>query len=128
MLGLLALSAVLLAACGGSPESAIAYGNVPPTGSVERGADLFDQPIRGMAACSSCHVEGATGAPSLEGYAEVAEERVEGQDAREYTFYAIAEPARHIVEGYGNAMPNQYDDRLAAQDMADLIAYLLEGD
>jgi hypothetical protein len=57
----------------------------------------------------------------------VAGERVEGESAREYTFYAIAEPGRYIVEGYGNAMYNRYDENLSPQEIADLIAYLLEG-
>lgn len=111
---------MILAACG-SPESSITLAEIPDSGDATNGEALFSEYN-----CNACHIEGASGAPHLEGFADRAGSTVEGQSAREYTFYAIAEPAQHIVEGYGNAMPNNYDDRLAPQEIADLIAYLLD--
>lgn len=123
---LLLTAAILLAACG-SQESVIPYEDIPTEGDPVRGAQLYDLATGTVPSCSSCHLEeGSPGAPSLVGYADVAGERVEGESAHEYTFYAIAEPGRYIVEGYGNAMYNRYDENLSPQDIADLIAYLLE--
>ncbi len=115
----------VLTACGANPPSAIPFEDLPAQGDPTRGEALYTAQVGVMPACNSCHVEGARGAPTLLDYnAEVAAQRVDGEDAREYTFYAIAEPGRFIVEGYGNAMYNKYDDNLAPQDIADLIAYL----
>ncbi len=119
------LLVVLLAACGANAPSVIPFDDLPAEGDPVRGEELYTQQIGVVPACNSCHVEGARGAPTLLDYnAEVAAGRVEGQSAREYTFYAIVEPGQHIVEGYGNAMYNRYDDNLSPQDIADLIAYM----
>ena len=118
------IAALLLAACNAEPPSAIPYSALPETGDPVRGATLYAEDSSPL--CTSCHVADATGAPTLENYAQEARSRVEGQSAREYTFYAITEPWQHIVEGYGDAMPYSYDDDLSAQDIADLIAYLLQ--
>ncbi|NDJ61046.1 MAG: cytochrome c [Chloroflexi bacterium] len=125
MIGPLLLLTVVLTACVGDAPSSIAYADVPLVGDVSRGEVLYNEPINGIASCLSCHQPGAVAAPVLDGYAALAAERVAGESAHEYTFYAIAEPARHIVEGYGNVMPNTYDEALSPQEMADLIAYLL---
>ena len=53
----------------------------------------------------------STGTPNLDGLGERAGEIVEGESAEEYIFYSITEPGRHIAEGFGNAMPNTYDER-----------------
>jgi len=127
---MLLLSSVLLltaSACS-SNESEIALFELPDEGDIANGEILFSSDTNGITLCSSCHViEGDenSGAPSLEGYGAVAGERVGGEDAREYTFYAIVEPGRHILSGYGNAMPADYDEKLTPQQVADLIAYLL---
>jgi mono/diheme cytochrome c family protein len=122
---LLVLVVMLISACANA-ETVIPYEDVPQEGDPVRGEDLFNTSVGVMPACSSCHVEGAAGAPLLDDYASVAGTRVEGQSAHEYTFYAIAEPGQYIVEGYGNAMYNRYDDNLTPQDIADMIAYLLQ--
>lgn len=98
-----------------------------PTGDPVRGAALFTQSLGGAPACVSCHSldGGASAGPTLEGYGAVAATRVKGQSAEEYTFYSILRPAKHIVRGYSNVMPANYAKSLSAQDVADLIAYLL---
>ena len=116
--------ALLLTGCRDT-RTVMPFSSVPETGDPVRGQELFNTSISLMPTCESCHNDSATASPTLNGYAEVAGSRVEGQNAREYTFYAIAEPAQFIVEGYGNAMYDQYDEKLTPQDMADLIAYLL---
>ena len=122
LLGVLALTA----GCVGNAASTVAYENLPGEGDAANGEVLFNGANTNVTPCSGCHVKVAAAAPSLINYNDaVAASRVEGQTAREYTFYAIAEPAQHIVEGFGNAMPNNYDEHLSPQEIADLMAYLL---
>jgi len=117
---------VIAVGCTGNAPSTIPYEDLPATGDATRGEALFNDTTRGVPPCSGCHIPEVAAAPSLVDYnAEVAASRVEGQDAREYTFYAITEPAQYIVEGFGNAMYNKYDEHFSPQDIADLIAYLL---
>lgn len=126
MIPLLAMiAALILAACGGNSASTLTFDDLPAEADPVRGEQIYTQDSRVVATCTACHNENATGAPTLIDYAEVAGERVDGESAEEYTFYAIVEPGRYVVEGYGNAMPNRYDEELTAQDIADLIAYLL---
>ena len=128
MLGLIFPFVLVLSACGGGAASAIAYEDLPPSGDPEKGEALFNESVNRMPACIACHIEGAAAAPYLADFAAVAGERVPEQSAREYTFYAITEPGQHIVEGYGNAMYADYDNRLSPEQIADLIAYLLQNE
>ncbi|HLA43828.1 MAG TPA: cytochrome c [Aggregatilineales bacterium] len=117
---------LILAACK-DDKSKIPYRDLPPEGDPVNGVRLFNMEVNRAAACSACHsVDGTdTGTPSLKGFAARAGERVAGQDAREYTFYSIVEPGRHIVDDFGNAMYDGYDEKMTAQQIADIIAYLL---
>jgi mono/diheme cytochrome c family protein len=121
------LALIMLLAAGGNDTSKIAYEDLPATGDAQRGAELFTSQIDLAPPCSGCHLLDGTqsGSPDLTSYAAVAGERVEGESAREYTFWAITEPGRFIVDGFGNAMYNQYDEKMTPQDIADLIEYLL---
>lgn len=114
---------VILTACDTNPKSSISFEDIPENGDPIRGEDLFNSGANPP--CIACHTEGSSASPNLDGFAERAETQVEGESAPEYAFYSITEPGRHVVDGFGNAMPNEYDDDLNAQDIADLIAYLL---
>ncbi len=116
---------VLVGCADAGRESSLSFENLPPAGNAERGERVYFESSARIATCDSCHNEDATGSPSLEGYGEIAGERVEGESALEYTFYAITAPGRYVLEDYGNAMPNTYDEELTARQIADLIAYLL---
>lgn len=101
-----------------------------PEGNAGSGAALFNQSINGAPTCVSCHVvdqaeNGGLIGPSLQGYGDIAANRVDGQTAEEYTFYSIVRPAQHIVDGYSNAMYIRYNSALSQQQIADLIAYML---
>src|SRR5690606_10159088 len=98
-----------------------------PPGDAANGEALFTQAISGAPACSTCHsLDGsALVGPTLQGYAEIAAARVEGESAQDYTYTSIVQPAAHVVNGFPNAMYNQYGQRLSAQQLSDLIAYLL---
>ena len=116
---------LVLAACSRGDVD-YSYQDLPP-GDAVRGAELFTQSTNGAPACSGCHtVDGGERAgPTLQNYADVAGERVKGQGPEEYTFYALLQPAKHLVQGYSNVMPSNYEEKLSKQDTADLIAYML---
>ncbi len=121
----LMMLSVFVAGCG-SQTSTIPYAALPTEGDPVRGEQLYHQLDGTAPTCANCHRAGAAAAPQIDSdYPEIAAQRVEGQDAREYSFYAIVEPGQHIVEGYGNAMYNRYDETLDPQEIADLIAYML---
>jgi len=116
---------LIVAGCDQNAPSSLPIDDLPENGDVARGEALFSEQVDLAPACSVCHNEAANAAPDLAGYSEVADTRVEGESALEYTFYSITEPGRYIVDGYGNAMYNQYDGTYTPQQIADLIAYLL---
>lgn len=120
----LALVLMALAACS---TGAASLPDDFPEGDASNGAILFAETINGAPSCVSCHsLDGsALTGPSLQGYAERAGSRVEGQSAEVYTYQSIVQPAAHVVSGYANVMYTQYGDRLSDQQIADLIAYLL---
>lgn len=124
-LSLVWIGVLLLAACGDTLE--YEFEEVPATGDIERGSILFQQSLSGEATCISCHTLSGEdkGSPALEGFGERAGTVVDGMSAREYAFYAIADPGRHIAEGFGNAMPTKYDNVITPQQMAHLIAFIL---
>jgi cytochrome c553 len=98
-----------------------------PPGDAARGATLFTESVNGAPACSTCHnIDGTSSTgPTLKGFASVAGTRVSGLSARDYAYQSIVRPAAYLVSRYGNLMYNQYAQRLSAQQIADLIAYLL---
>jgi mono/diheme cytochrome c family protein len=124
-----AFCSLLLAGCAsGTDASELTSHSDLPAGDAQRGEELFRQSINRTPSCITCHTGeggGAPGSPGLADYASVAGERVEGLSAEEYTFWAIVEPGRTTVPGYGNVMYDAYGDRLTPQQIADLIAYLL---
>jgi mono/diheme cytochrome c family protein len=91
-----------------------------------RGERLFSQTINTAPACSTCHmIDGdATLGPILTGYRERA--ATHGVSAEEYTYISIIRPGSYIVPGYANSMYSQYDIRLSEQQIADLMAYMLQ--
>lgn len=109
-----------------------------PAGDAARGKQLWDKTVRYSsgqpAPCSSCHAlepgQVFVG-PSLAGLGTRAATTVTGQDAATYIRHSIQAPSEHIVEGGnfaagGNSlMPAGLGDAMSAQDLADLIAYLL---
>lgn len=116
---------LLLSGCASQPISVIPIADLPESGDAANGEVLYNTARGIIPTCASCHNPDAKGAPQLDEYASVAASRVEGQSAREYTFYSIVEPWQHITEGYGNAMYHQYDENYSPQEIADLIAYLI---
>jgi len=116
-----------LAACS---SSTITDFETLPAGHSEDGAVLFNQRINGAPACSSCHLltDRRLIGPGFAGFNERAVTRVEGQSAEVYTFNSITQPGAYVITGYGNAMYQQYGKNLNAQQLADIIAYVLSLD
>ncbi len=116
---------LILTACS-SKDTAYQYSDLPK-GDAARGADLFSQSVDGSVACSNCHTltGGQSAGPTLQDYAQVAGGRVKGQSAEEYTFYSVLRPSKHLVQGFSNLMPSNYEEKLSQQQTADLITYML---
>lgn len=137
---MLIVCAVIVAACGSDDNSGtpIAVAEVTeeniqailadlPEGDAANGEELFDQRINSAPACTGCHQIDTIRrvGPGLAGYADRAATTVDGQDAAEYTYNAIVNPASYLVEGYPNVMHAGYGNDWNDQQIADIIAYLL---
>lgn len=122
---LFALGLALIACQQEEPETA--FEDIPE-GNATRGAQLFNQQFDSAASCSSCHAvsnDGRGAGPGLRAYRDRAGGRVDDEDAAEYTYWSILRPSRYVLRGYTNIMPDNYEEVLSEQDLADLIAYLL---
>lgn len=76
--------------------------------------------------CAACHLtgEGRT-APLFDGLASVAGQRRPPLSAEQYLYEAIVSPGAHLLDGYANAMPNDYGQRFSRTDIGHMIAHLL---
>jgi hypothetical protein len=91
-------------------------------GRADHGAELLVE-----FQCVNCHFSGAGNviAPPFAGIAERAAERRPPLTAAEYLYESITRPLAYIVSDYAPAMPQNFDERLTDQQMADMIVYLL---
>src|SRR5512135_1511294 len=110
-----------------------------PAGDATRGANLFSQQAKlangENAPCKACHSlqpDTVIVGPSLSGVASRADTREPGKAAADYIRESIQNPNAFIVPGNPNfaqdgksVMPGNLGDKMSAQDLADLIAYLL---
>ncbi len=77
-------------------------------------------------ACAACHIQGGGQiAPLFDGIATRAEMMRPPLTASAYLYESIVFPQNHLVEGYANAMPNNYLQTLTSQQLGDILAYLL---
>ena len=105
-----------------------------PAGDTAAGKALAEGPL----GCAACHLLTAVGPAWLAqagepGIGERAGTRI-GQDAytgeattpEQYLFESVVLPSAHIVPPFQDGlMPKDYGSRLSAQELADLIAYML---
>jgi cytochrome c553 len=128
VLALVALIGVVLVGCGSkSSPSKIPFSSISTQGDAAHGAQLFTQGVGTVPACSTCHSmdESQRVGPGLAVIKQNAATRVQGESAQEYIYHSIVEPYRYVVTGYSNVMYPDYDNVLTAQDISDLIAFLL---
>ena len=76
--------------------------------------------------CNLCHLRGdGSQSPLFYGLADIAAERRPPLSAEQYLYEATLYPGLHLVDGYTNAMPDNYDERLSQQEVGHIIAYLM---
>ena len=76
--------------------------------------------------CNLCHLRGdGSQSPLFYGLADIASQRRPPLSAEQYLYEATLYPGLHLVDGYSNAMPNNYDERLTRRQVGHIIAYLL---
>lgn len=121
---LLPLFALLIAACS---STASGVDEPLPPGDAARGAQLFTESINGAPSCNTCHTLDGTVrvGPSLQNYAANALKHAGDASLEAYTHTSIVRPAAYVVERFSNIMYPQYGRQLTAQEIADLVAYLL---
>jgi mono/diheme cytochrome c family protein len=138
---LLFVLAFLLAACQSGPPtvepSAPAGNDISvnlPRGNVERGKQLVLN--RG---CLACHGQGAGIGPDWQdseygpgigerGALRIAQEDYTGraQTPEQYLFESIVQPGVYVVEGFpGGLMPDAFGDLVKAQELSDILAFMM---
>jgi cytochrome c2 len=95
-----------------------------PAGNADPGEQVFTS-----AGCSACHSldpgEKIIG-PSLSGISTRAGTTKADYSAEKYIFESISDPNAYLVEGFqGDMMPANFNGRLSAQQLADLVAFLM---
>ncbi len=76
--------------------------------------------------CGACHVSGeGRVAPLFAGIAARAGRRRPPLSAEQYLFESILYPGALVLDGYANAMPANFRDRLTLTEIGHIIAYLL---
>lgn len=129
-----------LAACGGDAAAPAAPATPMATaGDAAAGQALFGQTVLvGKAGCVTCHslTPGrALVGPSLAGVASRAGSSVRGQSAEQYLRQSIVDTEAFLAKGCQAAdpeapcaphvMPKDWEEKLSAQQINDLVAYLL---
>lgn len=96
------------------------------------GADTGAAPTLALKyACVGCH-ELDPNKPPLTGptwhnVGDTAVVRVPGESPAQYLYLSITEPNAHVVNGYpGNIMPQTFKDQMSPQELAEMVAYLLQ--
>jgi cytochrome c oxidase subunit 2 len=94
-----------------------------PEGAAERGEQVFND-----LACNACHQpkQDQPSGPALARMMREAQEK-EGYTAEQYLRESILMPCAVLAEGYEQCiMPQDYGERLTAQELADLIEFIEE--
>jgi len=115
----LVLLVSVLAACGGASDP------------VARGKQIYDK--QGCNACHAISGQGGTTGPDQTTLATTAAQRIKdpgykgnARDAAGYIRESIIQPGAYVVPGFpDNVMPTTFGQQLSAQDIDDLVAYLL---
>lgn len=119
---LLVVLALTVVACGGGADSGGA--------DAAAGEQLFASAVIGtQAGCITCHSltpDEVIVGPSMAGIASRAGDRVPGQSAEEYLRESILNPNAYLVDTFpASTMPQVWGDELSAEQVDQLIAYLM---
>ena len=88
---------------------------------VDSGAGLINE-----FECYTCHVLGdGSLSPLFDGIGKFASERRPPLSAEQYLYESIVHPGAFVVEGYSDSMPTNYDEKLSARQIGDMIVYML---
>jgi cytochrome c2 len=137
---MLIVVSIALTACGGGGAAPASSGSQPAAapGNADNGKKLFNEPViasAGAPGCATCHSleKGKTlVGPSLAGIAtdaagaaEEAEYKGTAKNADEWLRESILNPDVDVPDGFKpNVMPKTFN-KLSAQELNDLVAYLL---
>lgn len=107
------------------PEELSFAGEVSAEQLVAAGEELYS----GSGGCTTCHGTGTRAPNLLTGHAgegpigDRCDDRVPGEDCKTYLYRSMVEPGAHVVEGFGNIMPDQSRTQSQNQIWA-MVAYL----
>lgn len=80
--------------------------------------------------CIGCHAldpNATSTGPTWHNAGDHAVVRVPGESPAFYLYESIVNPGAHVVEGYAaNIMPANFKDQMTPQEIADMVAYLLQ--
>ncbi|MCB9449962.1 MAG: c-type cytochrome [Anaerolineaceae bacterium] len=96
-----------------------------PEDPVGRGEYWFKRP---PAICATCHAltpDVVIVGPSLAGVATRAGTRIPGMSAEAYFRQSILDPSAYVVEGFEDVMMKNFGQQLSADQINDIIAYLM---
>jgi len=94
-----------------------------PAGDAANGEVLFVE-----LGCTSCHsLDGsALVGPTVQGLGQRAVTRIPDYSAEQYLRESILLPCEFVIDTFTCVMPQTFGERLDAQSLSDMIAYLLE--
>jgi nitric oxide reductase subunit C len=125
LIAMLILLALVLTACN---HQSVAPGDIPGSGPT-RGEALFQlNPLGDLPGCGTCHSLKAGEllvGPSMAGIATIAEKQTTGLAAEVFLRQGILKPDTYLEPGFNPGAMPRYGEGLAAQDVDDLVAYLL---
>jgi mono/diheme cytochrome c family protein len=108
----------------------VAFGSDDPLYDAIAGADSASgEQLLVANGCAGCHSLDASEmvivGPGLYNLLSRAAERVEGEGPYTYIYNSIVSPNDYVAEGFGaNIMPPNFGDRLADEEIYDIVAYL----
>ena len=83
--------------------------------------------VRGCIGCHALDPNMVMTGPTWYHMGDVAVSRVAGEGPALYLYHSIVGPGLYVVPNYpNNIMPANYNEQLSVQELADLIAYLLD--
>jgi mono/diheme cytochrome c family protein len=101
----------------------VSCGEARASDPIEHGKQIYRQ--KGCASCHQIGSDGGTIGPPLTHIGTVAATREPAKGAADYLRESILDPGAYIVPGYPDSMSRGLGRGLSAEDLDDLITYLL---